>query len=123
MTKFRDIYKCTVCGNIVEVLHSGAGKLVCCGQNMELFKENTVDAAMEKHVPKVENNDKGFLIKVGEKAHPMEGKHFIEWVEAEIDNGFCKKFLKPGDNPEMILEAKEVKSARAYCNIHGLWRS
>jgi len=123
MAEFRGIYKCNVCGNIVEVLHSGAGELVCCGQNMELFKENTVDAAREKHVPKIENNGENFLIKVGEVAHPMEEEHFIEWIETETDKGFCKKFLKPGDSPEIALRAKEVKSARTYCNIHGLWRS
>ena len=76
-----EIYKCDTCGNMVEVIHGGAGELVCCGQPMKLFKENTVDAAKEKHVPVVEKTAEGFTVKVGSVAHPMEEKHYIEWIE------------------------------------------
>jgi len=119
-----EIYKCEVCGNIVEVLHSGKGELVCCGQPMKLFKENTVDASKEKHVPVVEKTADGFKVKVGSVAHPMEEKHYIEWVELIADEKVYRQFLKPGDVPEAFfkIEAKQV-TAREYCNIHGLWKN
>jgi superoxide reductase len=122
MAKTRGIYKCNICGNIVEVLHAGGGQLVCCGAPMELLDEKTADAGKEKHVPVIEKTAEGYLIKVGSIPHPMEEKHFIEWIEAETEKGICKKFLKPGDAPEMKV-CGEVKSARAYCNVHGLWKS
>jgi superoxide reductase len=122
MTKRLQIYKCGVCGNIVEVLHEGAGQLVCCGQPMKLFEENTVDAAREKHVPVVEKIDGGFKVKVGSVAHPMEEKHYIEWIEIIADGKSYKQFLKPGEVPEAVfmIDAAEI-IAREYCNIHGLW--
>jgi superoxide reductase len=118
------IYKCEVCGNIVEVLHSGKGELVCCGQPMKLFKENTTDAAKEKHVPVVEKTADGFKVKVGSVAHPMEEKHYIEWIEIIADGKAYRQFLKPGDTPEAFfkIDAKQV-TAREYCNIHGLWKA
>jgi len=119
MTKINEVYKCEVCGNIVEVLHEGAGVLVCCGQNMKLFEEKTQDEGKEKHVPVVE----GATIKVGSVAHPMDEDHYIEWIEV-IDNGkVCRKFLKPGDMPEAEPKAQIGDNAilRAYCNKHGLW--
>jgi superoxide reductase len=116
------VFKCSICGNIVELLHVGGGQLVCCGQPMDEQKENTVDASLEKHVPVIEKNEDGYLIKVGSIPHPMEESHYIEWIEAETEKGICKKFLKPGDAPEMKVYG-EVKSARAYCNLHGLWKS
>jgi len=120
MTKRGQIWKCNICGNIVEVLHEGADSLVCCGQPMNLMKENADDSASkEKHVPVI----KGKKVLVGSVAHPMEEKHYIEWIEAtgeteEID----KIFLKPGDKPEAEFKFKVV-SARAYCNLHGLWKN
>jgi len=125
MTELNQIYKCNVCGNIVEVLHTGEGTLVCCGQNMELLKEKTQDEGQEKHVPVVENTDDSAKVKVGETPHPMTDEHYIEWIESTtIDGKRVKKFLKPGNEPKAKLcaEAKAV-SARAYCNIHGLWKS
>ena len=118
------IYKCEVCGNIVEVLHSGKGELVCCGQPMKLFKENTTDAAKEKHVPVVEKTKDGFKVKVGSVAHPMEEKHYIEWIEIIADGKAYRQFLNPGDAPEAFfkIDAKQV-IAREYCNIHGLWKA
>lgn len=123
MTKRLEIYKCEVCGNIVEVLHEGKGELVCCGRPMKLFKENIVDAAKEKHVPVVEKTADGFLVKVGSVAHPMEEKHYIEWIELVADGKAYRAFLKPGDVPEALfrIDAKEV-FAREYCNLHGLWK-
>jgi len=124
MTELRQIYKCNVCGNIVEVLHAGVGELVCCGQPMELLKEKTEDIGLEKHVPVVEKTEKGIKVKIGSVPHPMEEKHYIEWVEIITDGGVYRKFLKPGDKPEAEFEIKAEKiKAREYCNIHGLWKS
>ena len=124
MTKKNEVYKCEICGNIVEVLHTGIGELVCCGKPMVLQKENTVDASKEKHVPITEKTEKGIKVKVGSTEHPMEEKHFIEWIEVIAGEKTLKKFLKPGDKPEAEFEitAGEVK-CRAYCNLHGLWKS
>jgi superoxide reductase len=117
-------YRCEVCGNIVEVLHAGGGTLVCCGQPMTHLAENTVDAAQEKHVPVLEKTDQGYLVKVGSAAHPMEEKHYIEWVELIADNALHLAFLEPGGKPEAFfaVQARAV-TARAYCNLHGLWKS
>lgn len=124
MAERLEIYKCEVCGNIVEVLHGGKGELVCCGQPMKLFKENTVDAAKEKHVPVVEKTSDGFQVKVGSVAHPMEEKHYIEWVQIIADGKVYRYFLKPGVAPEATFEidADQV-TAREYCNLHGLWKA
>ena len=124
MTKQLEVYKCEVCGNIVEVLHAGEGELVCCGQPMKLFVENTVDAAREKHVPVIEKIDGGYRVKLGSVPHPMEEKHYIEWIGLVAGNKVLRQFLQPGDAPEASFQttAKDV-SARAYCNLHGLWRS
>jgi superoxide reductase len=124
MTSTLEIYKCEVCGNIVEVIHEGKGELVCCGQPMKLFKENTVDAAKEKHVPVIEKTADGYTVKVGAVAHPMEEKHYIEWIELVADGVAYRKFLKPGDAPEAVfcIDARQV-TAREYCNLHGLWKA
>ena len=117
------IYQCEVCGNIVEVLHEGQGDLVCCGQSMKLFIENTVDAAREKHLPVVEKAAGGFKVKVGSVAHPMEEEHYIEWVEIIVDGKAYRQFLKPGVAPEATFDVKAEKvTAREYCNLHGLWK-
>jgi len=124
MTDIKQVYKCNICGNIVEVLHAGAGTLVCCGQPMQLQKENSVDASLEKHVPVIEKTAAGVKVKVGSVPHPMEEKHYIEWIESIADGISCRKFLKPGDKPEAEFETKAKKVfARAYCNLHGLWKS
>ena len=123
MAKKLQVYKCMVCGNIVEVLHGGAGELVCCGQPMELLDEKTADAATEKHVPVIEKIDSGVKVKVGSVPHPMEDKHYIEWIELLADGRAYRQFLNPGDAPEAVftIEADSV-SAREYCNVHGLWK-
>lgn len=124
MTIKMQIYKCEICGNIVDMLHEGEGELVCCGAPMKLLQENTVDAAKEKHIPVIEKIEGGFKVKVGSVAHPMEEKHYIEWIEAVTDDGkVCRQFLKPGDAPEAIFKINANKiTAREYCNLHGLWK-
>ena len=122
MTERLQIYKCEICGNIVEVLHSGEGQLVCCGQEMKLLKEQMEEQGREKHVPVIERTDKGIKVKVGSIPHPMEDNHYIEWIEAIADDKTMLKFLKPGDKPEAEFEIKDQSvKARDYCNIHGLW--
>jgi superoxide reductase len=124
MAEKLEVYKCDACGNIVMVMHGGAGELVCCGESMNLMKENTVDAAKEKHVPVIEKTDTGFKVKVGSVPHPMEAKHYIEWIELQADGKSYFKFLKPGDAPEADFEIKATKvTAREYCNLHGLWKA
>ena len=118
------IYKCEVCGNIVEVVHAGAGELVCCGQPMKLYEANTVDAATEKHVPVIEAVEGGYKVTVGSVAHPMTDEHYIEWIELVVGDEAYRQFLNPGDAPEATfkIDAAEV-TARAYCNLHGLWKN
>ena len=124
MSKLMGIYKCEHCGNMVEVVHAGGGALVCCGDEMKLQVENTVDAAKEKHVPVVEKTAEGYRVSVGSVAHPMEEKHYIEWIELVADGKACRQFLKPGDAPvaEFCVNAAKVE-VRAYCNLHGLWQA
>ena len=123
MTQLKQIYKCSVCGNIVEVIHASGGELVCCGKPMELLVEKTQELGFEKHVPVIERTEQGILVKVGSMPHPMEETHYIEWIEIIADGQSCRKFPKPGDKPEALFEisAKEVV-VREYCNIHGLWK-
>lgn len=122
--EIKSIYKCSVCGNIVEVLHAGGGKLVCCGKPMELLVEKTADAATEKHVPVIEKTDSGILVKVGSVPHPMADNHYIEWIELIADGISYRKFLKPGDKPEALFDVKgDDLQAREYCSVHGLWKS
>lgn len=125
MTKKNEVYKCPLCGNIVQVLHTGAGELVCCGQPMELMTENTVDAAQEKHIPVLEKTDNGYKVTVGSVAHPMEEKHWIEWIELVTDSAVYRVNLQAGDAPEAVFctAAADAVTARAYCNLHGLWKS
>ena len=124
MAELKQIYRCNICGNIVEVLHAGVGQLVCCGQPMELLKEKTEDIGLEKHVPVIEKTESGVKVKVGSTPHPMEEKHYIEWIEIIADGRVYRKFLKPGMKPEAEFDVKAEKiEAREYCNIHGLWKS
>ncbi len=124
MTKKLQIYKCDLCGNIVEMMHGGKGDLICCGEPMKLFDEKTADSSTEKHVPVVEKIDGGFKVTVGSVLHPMEDKHYIEWIQIIADGKAYRQFLNPGDKPEAVfrIDADEV-TAREYCNIHGLWKA
>lgn len=125
MTKLREIYKCNVCGNIVEVLHTGVGELVCCGQPMENMEEKTEDSSVEKHVPYIKKTEKGIVVKIGQNQdHPMEEKHYIEWIQVIAEGISYRKFLKPGNKPQAEFEIKSNNIvAREYCNVHGLWKS
>lgn len=122
MTKKLEIYKCEVCGNITQMLHAGVGQMVCCEQPMTLLTENSVDAAKEKHVPVIEKVANGFKVTVGSVAHPMEDKHYIEWIELLADGKAYRQFLNPGDAPEATFWVTADKvTAREFCNLHGLW--
>ncbi len=121
---FRGVYKCELCGNIVEMLHPGGGELICCGKPMTLMDEKNADSATEKHVPVIEKIDSGYKVTVGSTLHPMADEHYIQWIELLVDGKACRQFLKPGDAPvaEFCTEGKKI-SAREYCNVHGLWKS
>jgi len=124
MTERLQVFKCEICGNMVEVLHTGSGRLVCCGQSMQLLTENTVDAAKEKHVPVIEKTTAGTKVKIGSVPHPMEEKHYIEWVELSYEGKIYRQFLKPGDAPEAMfsIDVTEPAVAREFCNLHGVWK-
>ena len=124
MANRNEVYKCNVCGNIVEILHAGVEKLACCDQPMKLMTENTTDAAKEKHVPVVEKVAGGVKVTVGSVAHPMEEKHYIEWIEVIADGKIYCQYLAPGQAPEAVfpIEAASI-TAREYCNLHGLWKA
>ena len=124
MTQQKQVYRCTLCGNIVEVMHPAGGTLSCCGQPMELLTENTRDAALEKHVPVIEKIEGGYKVKVGSVEHPMMPEHYIEWIELITRAGVMRQYLQPGDKPVAVFmtDAKEVV-AREYCNLHGHWKS
>ncbi len=124
MAKNLEIYRCSICGNIVEVVHGSSGVLVCCGKPMKLLRANTTDAATEKHVPVINKKDGGYNIKIGSTAHPMTEDHYIQWIEIVADGRSYRKFLNPGDAPEAFFEITAAKvSALAYCNLHGLWQA
>ena len=124
MTARLQVYKCEICGNIVEVLHEGQGQLVCCGKPMTLLTENATDASKEKHVPVMEKTASGIKVRVGSAPHPMEEKHYIEWVQIIADGKAYRQFLNPGNAPEAAFEIRaENIDAREYCNVHGLWKA
>jgi superoxide reductase len=126
MADFKKVYRCEVCGNIVDVLHSGAGQLVCCGKPMIEVVENTVEASKEKHIPVIERVEDGVIVKVGSVEHPMEEKHYIEWIELHVGNRVYRKHLNPGDKPEAkfkVCSSHVDLVAKAYCNLHGFWKN
>ncbi len=123
MVEVKEIYRCEICGNMVEVVRGGKGTLVCCGKPMKLEAENSTDAAQEKHVPVVEKVEGGFKVSVGSTLHPMEEKHFIEWIELDDGEKIYRKHLRPGQEPVAFFQVPgEKASARAFCNLHGLWK-
>lgn len=122
MTEKLQVYKCDICGNIVLVMHSGVGQLVCCGQPMRLMEEKGEEKGYEKHIPVIEEIEGGVKIKVGLILHPMEEHHYIEWIETQTERDIMIRFLEPGEEPIAVFKTgEEVKRAREYCNIHGLW--
>ena len=124
MTKKLEIYKCEHCGNIVEVVHGNGAPLVCCGVNMVLLEEKTADATTEKHVPVVEKIDGGYKVTVGSVPHPMEEKHYIEWIELIAGDKVYREFLSPGAPAEAVfLIDAETVEVKELCNVHGLWKA
>jgi superoxide reductase len=124
MVEQKQVYKCNACGNMVEVLHAGGGELICCGEPMQLLIEKTKDAGLEKHVPVMESTATGVKVKVGSVPHPMEEKHYIEWIELIADDRVHRKYLKPGDKPEAEFwkPTSGKIETREYCTVHGLWK-
>lgn len=124
MAKLLGVYKCGICGNMVEVLYEGAGEMVCCGEPMKLLDENVVDASLEKHIPVRDKEGSIFTVKVGSVSHPMTEDHYIEWIEVITGGKSYREFLKPGKEPQAIfcVESREPIVLRAYCNLHGLWK-
>jgi superoxide reductase len=122
MTKLFEVYKCEVCGNMTNVVHASGGTMVCCEKPMTLLQEKTTDQGKEKHVPVVEKSAKGILVKLGSVPHPMEEKHYIEWIEVRTGNNVSIKGLLPGEKPEAEFSVADTNvKVRAYCNVHGLW--
>jgi superoxide reductase len=125
MTALRELYKCNICGNVIEVVHEGAPALVCCGEDMEKLEAKLKDVGTEKHVPVVSESEGGILVRVGEIEHPMEDKHYIKFIEVLTKDKVLRKELKPGDKPEAVFSIgiSDMVSVREYCNIHGLWEN
>ncbi len=124
MTQLMEIYKCEICGNIVEMTHGGAGALVCCGEPMVRMEEQTADMATEKHVPVIEKINGGYRVTVGSTLHPMIDAHYIEWIELLSGDSIYRAYLKPGMDPvaEFLIGDPGAVTAREYCSIHGLWK-
>lgn len=124
MTELKQVYRCPICGNIVEVVSPAGGTLSCCGQPMQLLTENVKDAAVEKHVPVIEQIPGGYKVTVGAIEHPMQSEHYIQWIELDTEDGVMRKYLHPGDLPTatFMTDATNV-FAREYCNLHGHWKS
>ncbi len=123
MAERMQVFKCEICGNIVEVLHGGPGELVCCNVPMELLSEKTADSTTEKHVPVIEKVEGGYKVIVGSTLHPMTEAHYIEWIELNAGESVYKKYLNPGDAPEAFFATEAIEvSAREYCSLHGLWK-
>ncbi len=122
MTETKQVYRCAVCGNMVEVVHAGGGTLTCCGQPMQLLEANTTDAATEKHVPVIEPIQGGYRVTVGSTMHPMTPAHYIQWIELITARGIMRRYLEPTAEPVAVFMTTEpVVGAREYCNLHGLW--
>ncbi len=122
MTKNREIYRCNICGNVVEIVNPGS-ELSCCGQPMKLMKENFTDGAKEKHVPVITKINGGYRVCIGSVEHPMLQEHYIQWIELLTPTNVLRQELKPGDKPEAEFITDETHvTAREYCNLHGLWK-
>lgn len=115
-------YRCSICGNIVELVKKGGGKLVCCGKPMDKLEANTTEAAVEKHIPVAERVGDTIHVKVGSAQHPMTEEHYIEWIV--VTDGVTSQRVKltPSEKPEAIFTYRENVEIYAYCNLHGLWK-
>lgn len=127
MAKKLELYKCNICGNLIEVVLPGDGELVCCGQPMNLLEANTTDATKEKHVPFFVKKDDELEIRIGSAPHPMEQEHYIQFIEVvSKDERYVKrKYLYPSEEPMFTLRGYDVDSltAKEHCNLHGLWEA
>ena len=125
MTNLRELYVCSICGNVIEVVNSGASSLVCCNKPMDKLEAGTKDASLEKHVPVVEAVDGGIKVKVGSVAHPMEEKHYIRFIEVLTKDQVLRAELAPNQAPEasFLVKSDDVVEVREYCNVHGLWKA
>ncbi|MCB8815853.1 desulfoferrodoxin [Desulfosporosinus shakirovi] len=125
MTNLRELYVCSICGNVIEVVNLGASSLVCCNKPMEKLEAGTKDASLEKHVPVIEEINGGIKVKVGSVAHPMEEKHSIRFIEVLTKDQVLRAELEPGQAPEayFLVAVDDVVEVREYCNIHGLWKA
>ncbi|AET67368.1 desulfoferrodoxin [Desulfosporosinus orientis DSM 765] len=125
MTNLRDLYVCSICGNVVEVVNTGAPALVCCNKPMNKLEAGTQDASLEKHVPVLEEIQGGIKVKVGSVAHPMEEKHSIRFIEVLTKDQVLRAELQPGQAPEasFLVSSEDILEVREYCNIHGLWKT
>jgi superoxide reductase len=124
MIEKKSVYKCAVCGNIVESLWNGKPDLICCNQVMKKLEANTVDASKEKHVPVIERNGKVVKVKVGSVPHPMAKEHYILFVEILAGNQVLRHDFKEGDTvaeATFLVEENVAVTAREFCNQHGLW--
>lgn len=119
-------YQCSHCGNIIAYVYASGAKVICCGEEMKEMVPNTTDAAHEKHVPVVKVDGNLVTVTVGSVAHPMEEKHYIEWISLQTEQGNQRKALKPGDAPTVtfaLAPGDKVLATYAYCNLHGLWKA
>ena len=117
------IFRCNTCGNMFELILVGGGSPTCCGSDLELLSDDPKDVGAEKHIPIIEKTDSGVKVKVGKVPHPMEEKHYIEWVEITQDGKAYRQFLKPGEAPQAVFPVQGEWTAREYCNLHGLWQA
>jgi len=124
MSDTKDFYRCSVCGNLVEVINNGGGELVCCGQPMNLLKANTSDGAVEKHVPVAVRNGNQLHVTVGSVAHPMTEAHYIQWICITQGNKTQHVSLQPGQDPaaDFVVGDGPI-TIYEYCNLHGLWKA
>ena len=119
-------YICKKCGNIVAMVRESGAPISCCGQKMTELEAGTTDAAVEKHVPVIEEKDGKVIVTVGSVEHPMAPEHYIQWIALCTDKGNQRKKLEPGDAPKAcfaLCEGEKVLEAYAYCNLHSLWKS
>jgi superoxide reductase len=127
MTQINETYRCPLCGNTIEVTSAGTGELVCCGKPMMNLRENTQEAAVEKHIPVVEKTGDGSIrVVVGEVEHPMDDDHYIGYIEVLFGNKILRADLSPGDKPvaNFTLPSGTTNiTARAWCNLHGMWKA
>ena len=125
MIKKKSVYYCVKCHNIVESLWNGKPPLVCCGEDMQELAANTVDAAVEKHVPVIERDGNRVKVSVGSVPHPMQPDHYILFIEVLAGNKVYRHDFKEGDTKAeavFIIEETDIV-AREFCNLHGLWQT